>query len=395
MITIAQCLIDDYIHSSKLKNFCSCHNMSVSENKPELLRQIVNYAGDDENDKNYQETYYWFLDTIKSGSKEFCLKRVYFPEYSIENFEQTIEKKYDKCPRKNIFTFKSSESFQLVDYKIENNERGFASKISFLFSQMLLEGDKEFEKGHRIIYPVYIDMYIDENFVVGRYKPKTTIYKCSENDIIYKENRFKPFEETTELIQQLEKLLRTESMDINPGQRFGKMMYKMYQKYSFTPTDIQAQIDLMKGRRDDFVDNVFDTLKLNMINKTKAKIDLDIFLEKFVSINGDREKIFKEDRDAYLIKISSDDILQMTRIDTASTGNRPLQCSETFFDGKKSILNTKECKNLHLCYNRRRGYLGSFTAQFSVNKSWGVIKMYYVPEEDDIQNVLQTVFENY
>lgn len=78
-----------------------------------------------------------------------------------------------------------------------------------------------------------------------------------------------------------------------------------------------------------------------------------------------------------------------------ATGNRPLQCSETFFDGKKSILNTKECKNLHLCYNRKRGYLGCFTVQFSVTKGWGVIKTYYVPEEDDIQNVLQTVFENY
>ena len=56
-------------------------------------------------------------------------------------------------------------------------------------------------------------------------------------------------------------------------------------------------------------------------------MDLDIFLEKFISINGDREKVFKEDREAYLIKISSDDIMQMTRIYTASTGNRPLQCS--------------------------------------------------------------------
>lgn len=395
MITIAQCLIDDYIHSSKLKNFCSSHNMPVSENKPELLKRIINYAGDDENAINYKETYNWLLDTIKSGSKEFCLKRIYFPEESIENLEQIIEEKYTQCPRKNILSFKNTESFQLVDYKIENNDQGIASKISFLFSRMVLEGDKEFEKGHRIIYPVYIDMYIEEGFVVGRYKPKTIIYKCSENDTIYKENKFKPFDETTELIQQLEKNLKTEGMDVNPGQRFGKMMYKVYEKYSFTPVDIQSQIDLMKRQRDAFVDNVFETLELNVINKAKAKIDLDIFLEKFVSINGDREKIFTEDRDAYLIKISSDDILQMTRIDTASTGNRPLQCSETFFDGKKSILNTKECKNLNLCYNRKRGYLGSFTVQFSISKSWGVIKMYYVPEEEDIQNVLQTIFENY
>lgn len=48
-----------------------------------------------------------------------------------------------------------------------------------------------------------------------------------------------------------------------------------------------------------------------------------------------------------------------------------------------------------IVYNRRKGYLGSFTVQFSINKGWGVIKTYYFPEEDDIQNVLQTVFENY
>lgn len=58
-------------------------------------------------------------------------------------------------------------------------------------------------------------------------------------------------------------------------------------------------------------------------------------------------------------------------------------------------LNVKECKKLHLCYNRKRGNLDSFTVQLSTLKGWGIIKMYYVPEEEDIQNVLQTVFENY
>lgn len=395
MITIARCLSEDYIHSSKLKNFCSSHGMTVSENKPELLRQIIEFAGEDESSEKYVETYDWLLEAIKEGSKEFCLKRVYVPEESIENLEQIISSKYDSCPRSDILSFKSKETASLVDYQIENDEQGIASKISFVFSTMVLEGDQENERGNRIIYPIYIDLYINEGFFVGRYKPKTTIYKCSENDIVYKENRFKPLDETGKLIESLGKILKTENMDINPSQKFGKMMYKLYQKYSFTPADIQSQIDSLKDIKEDFVNNIFKRLNLNILNKKKAKMDLDIFWEKFISINGDREKVFKEDREAYLIKISSDDIMQMTRIDTASTGNRPLQCSETFFDGKKSILNTKECKNLHLCYNRKRGYLGCFTVQFSVTKGWGVIKTYYVPEEDDIQNVLQTVFENY
>ena len=56
MITIARCLSEDYIHSSKLKNFCSSHGMTVSENKPELLRQIIEFAGEDESSEKYVET---------------------------------------------------------------------------------------------------------------------------------------------------------------------------------------------------------------------------------------------------------------------------------------------------------------------------------------------------
>lgn len=394
-LEIADCFIKDYVHLLELKNFCLEHGMRVSENKADLLKQVIEYAGEDETSSCYKETYSWFLNVIKAGSKEFCIKRIYVPEESVECLEKIIEEKYSPYHKKDILSFKSSEKFLLVNYRIEKNKYGVASKVSFVFSRLVLEGDKESERGHRIVYPVYIDLYLEKGFIVGRYKPKTIIYTCSENDIIYKENRVKCLDETIGLIQKLEKYLRAESMDINPEQRFGAMMYKMYQKYSFTPTDIQTQVDLMKEQRDMFVNSVFNTLGLNTINKTKAKMDLDIFLEKFVSINGDREKIFKEDREAYLIKISSDDFLQMTRIDTTSTGNRPLQCSETFFDSKKSILNTKECKNLNLCYNRKRGYLGFFTVQFSISKGWGIVKMYYVPEEEDIENVLQTIFENY
>ena len=128
-------------------------------------------------------------------------------------------------------------------------------------------------------------------------------------------------------------------------------MYKLYNKYAFIPSDIVNKINSMKGNRDHFIDVIFEELGLKIENKEKARQDLDIFLEKFISINGNMEKVFKEDRDAYLIKIASDDILQMTRIDTTSIGRKPLQCSDAFFDGKKSILNVKECKKLHLCYN--------------------------------------------
>ena len=47
MITIANCLVDDYIHSLKLKNFCLDHGMNVSENKADLLKKVIEFAGED------------------------------------------------------------------------------------------------------------------------------------------------------------------------------------------------------------------------------------------------------------------------------------------------------------------------------------------------------------
>lgn len=395
MIRIAKCLSDEYIHSFRLKNFCLEHKMPVSEVKADLLKQILVYAGDDETTIAYKETYNWILDTIKSGSKEFCLKRVYIPDDTLNNAIEIINSRYEQCTQQDILSYTNKERFDLVNYKINHTEQGNISKISFLFSGIILEGSEEFERGDRIVYPIYIDIYVEQGFVVARYKPKTTIYSCSESDIIYKENRFKPLDKAIGLIDDLMRIFKMQNMDISPAQKWGQMMYRLYLKYSFTPVDIQDKVNSMEIMRNGFINRMFEELELKETNKVKAKEDLNIFLEKFISINGNMEKIFKEDREAYLIKIASDDVLQMTRIDTASIGQRPLQCSDTFFDGKKSILNTKECKVLHLCYNRNRCYLGPFTVQLTSSKGLGIVKMYYDPEEVDIQNVLQRIFENY
>lgn len=118
-------------------------------------------------------------------------------------------------------------------------------------------------------------------------------------------------------------------------------------------------------------------------------------MEKYISIESNMENEFKADRDAYIIKIAADDALQMTKIDAASAITKPLQCTDIFYDSKKSIMNTKECRKLNLCYNRKRGYLGPFLVQHDARDGFGMLKVKYFAEEVDIQNVLQTVFRNY
>ena len=243
MIKVAKCLSDDYIHSYRLKNFCYEHKMPVSEIKSDLLSQVVAYAGDDESTKTYKETYEWLLDTIKSGSKEFCIKKIYIPEEILNNVDIIMQNRYEQCPQQNVLSYKNTERFELVNYKIDYAQQEKISVISLLFSGILLEGNVEFEKGDRIIYPIYIDIYVDQGFIVARYKPKTTLYVCCEDDIIHKENRFKPLDKSMDLINSLMKTFKMQNADINPVSKWGQMMYKLYLKYSFTPADIQEKIN--------------------------------------------------------------------------------------------------------------------------------------------------------
>ena len=199
-----------------------------------------------------------------------------------------------------------------------------------------------------------------------------------------------------EIIEFLE--LRTEENSKKVQVHNEKMLYRIFDKYSFTPEKVERDIEVVKDASDKYCKEIFEKLGLSIINIQKAKMDLKIFVEKYVSINGDNENIFKEDRDAYLVKMTSDDVQDMTKIDTASSWSQPLQCTEAFFDSKKSIVHNKKCKKISLCFKRKnKKYFGNnpFIVQFNTIKNYGTFKITHYAEEVEIQNVLQTIFENY
>lgn len=335
MIEIPYSIKKDYLSTSVLKNFCTDHKMKVSENKAELISEIIEYAGEEETTYNYKETFEWLLSSIRAGSKEFCYKKIYFTEDV--DYESKILEKYSKSSKTNIMQYSNTTDFGLVDYQIIRNSEDRIIKVSLLFSKLVLEGPDIGESGEKSIYPVYIDLYIDEGFIVSREKAKSTIYEYCESEILVKENKIDTIEiavtllneiiDLFELIQDSEKIVRS---------NIRKMLYNLYMKYSFVPTDVVNKIHSMEKLSKDYLINVFDTLDLNYANMPDAYKDLEIFLEKYISINGDIEHIFKEDREAYLVKISSDNVEDTTRFDSASALTVPLQCKPLFYDGKKN-----------------------------------------------------------
>lgn len=398
MINIPDTFSTEYIQLAPLKNLCDKLDLRTSESKPDLIANLLEYAGSDENTANYNEVKNWILNSIYEGSKEICYKKIYInnlSSFKIDYIIKVINEMYPDCPKSDLLNYRNSTELKLVNYNIYTDENNEITRIIFSFSKLVLEGVVG-EDGDDSIYPIFIEIYVPEGFIVSRGKAKSTIYNNSGEKKIKNENKISTIALATGIMQKITNIFGFEEDSVNVAKnRNGRMLYSLYSKYSFVPDEIINQLNSVDAESTDFVNDVFTKLNLNIVNLESAIGDIKIFLEKYISINGKTEHIFKEDRDAYLVKITSDDIQDSTKIDTTSAITKPLQCTDVFFDSKKAIIKNKQCKKLHLCYNRRRKYLGPYIVQFSFKSIYGILKTYYYPEECDIQYVLQTVFESY
>ena len=247
-----------------------------------------------------------------------------------------------------------------------------------------------------------MDVYLKEGFIVSRAKAKSTLYPYNaENPILDSEKRVNTMLKAVAAIDQIVKMLEfsTELDNKKVANENSKMLYKLYNQYSFTPVDVNDKIDSQNILITSFVNQLFKNLSLDIRNKEKALVDAKILVEKFISINGDNEAVFKEDRDAYLIKVSSDDETELTSINTKSEKTIPLQCTEAFFDSKKSVIKSEQCKKLNMVFKRQdetyfTGLNKQLEVQFGTKKNFGYVKMMQYAEEADIQNVLQAIFSN-
>lgn len=397
---------DDYLQIPILKHFCYNHQLRTNENKADLIHAISAYAN--QSKQQFKETLIWLDNVLKEGNKELYYKKIVDFDLDLlesSKIEKLINKIFPNNPHQHLVLYTNTESCELVNYscqKDEDNEK--ISKISLTFSQKLLEGYEEGERGREVVYPVFIDIYLKEKFIIGRGKYKTILYGYNEEDekkgdIIVKKNQFK----TREFIMNLMNLIidkfkiicKTDNSIIK--NEIAKMHYKLYDKYTFTPEKVKKQIIQMSEFNVGYVKNFFSELNLSVLNIPDAIRDIEIFTEKYISINGDNEEIFKN-RGAYLTKVASKDIQEMATIDAKTDNYKPLQCTDIFFDSKKAIMKMKECKKINLCFKRKvKKYYEEafFEVQFMYEKGYGIIKFRKYIEESDISDVIQTVFENY
>lgn len=393
---------DDYLQNPIMRRFFKAHNIGFVNNRADYIKTIEDYAS--ENSENELETRDWLLKIAKEGSKEICYKKI----WNIEEWhkdsalvEAKIKENYPNCPMKNLLTYSNTGKKTMIEYKIIENSLGEVSKIEFVFSQLFLCGESG-RVGETTVWPVFVEVYLDKGFVISRGKAKSTLYYYDqENPMLYSNYRINTMEYAVDMINEIVSMFGfvTEANYKCWKNKNSQMLYRIYEKYSFTPADVEKKVESQNDIANAFIKTIFDNLKLDVRNKPKALLDTKILIEKFISINGDNEEIFKRDRPAYLIKVSADDEIDLTKIDTTSYKEVPLQCTEAFFDGKKSVVKSKKCNRLNLIFGRQNeeyfGKKNPLVVQLGTNKNYGYVKTMQYAEEVDIQNVLRAIFENY
>ena len=393
---------DDYLQNPIMRRFLKTHKIDFVENRADYIKAILTFASESKEHK--EETKSWLLKVVKEGSKEICYRKI----HGIEEWhrdpaivKEKIKEVYPECPMKNVLSYRNTGERTMIEYNIITGEDGEVVKLEFTFSQLMLYGEVG-KEGDVTIFPVFIEVYLDKGFAVSRGKAKSTLYEYDEkNHMLYSEYKVDTMDYAVSaldsIISMFEFKIETNSKRIKNEN--SQMLYKIYDKYSFTPSDVVEKVESQEDVTTRFVNQIFSNLKLDTRNKEKAFLDAKIFVEKFISINGNNEEIFKNDRPAYLIKVTADDEIELTKIDTTSDKTVPLQCTEAFFDSKKSVIKSRKCKKLHLIFKRiDETYFqksNPLVVQFGTNKNYGYVKTMQYAEEADIQNVLQAIFDNY
>lgn len=393
---------DDYLQNPIMRRFLKKYKLEFVDNRIDYIKAIEEFGN--QSKENEQVVREWLLKVVKEGSKELCYRKIKkIGEWHKDPVlvKSKIKEIYPDCPMKNILDYKNNGKLKMIEYHISTNDKGEVIKIEYTFSKLFLYGESG-SLGDVTIFPVFVEVYLEEGFIVSRGKAKSTLYQYNEtNNFLSADSRIDTMTYAVSIMDEIVQDFgfETESNPKIVKNEVSQMLYKLYEKYSFTPENVVAKVKSQNSLINSFVNQIFTNLGLDVRNKPKAILDAEIFAEKFISINGNNEELFKEDRPAYLIKITADDEIELTKIDTMSDKKVPLQCTEAFFDSKKSVVKSKKCKRLNLIFKRENEKYFSknnpLVVQLGTHKNNGYVKTMQYAEEADIQNVLQAIFENY
>ncbi|BDR72240.1 hypothetical protein K144316041_09480 [Clostridium tetani] len=391
---------DDYIVINTMKKFCNDNELGSIYLKEDGFSKIEEfYAKNDDNKKLVDE---WLEKVLKEGQKYIYLRKISYEDNILKSelyWKDVIKKEFDKKNMEDTNKYRFSNDLEIN--KITYTKDEYVEKVNISMGLMVSEPIiKPQFKTRKIIYPIFVELDIKNDLLHIRIKSKSNIYKIKESNEDNQNNLGDKINNDS-FINEVQKYLsekfqfKLETIDKNQN-TFYKAYYKVFDELTFTPEHIQKKIDSKKENVKKLRDYIFQDLNLDIRYKEDAQKDLEIWLEKFISLSEKDKSIFTNDRQGYPIKLIATD-KEDTKIEEVSGDKSPLQSKGSFFDHKKIIKNEKSCDGMTLAYKRENTkYYGKapFTVLFFYRKGNGVLRFQDYVEEEDINNVLSRIIKS-
>lgn len=391
----------DYVTIPVLKKFCMENKIKVAQNRVDLLNSIEEFAN--ENFAQEKKVNYWLEEILKMGMKTCLITKLSLNETpKVDLIQDAIQKKFPACNQETICKSKSSKEIDLINYKLVSDTENKIEKGSFVFLIRLLKVKSTYsERGNQIIYPIFIDVDLQNGFIISRAKASSGLFKIGEDDALIDAKKATNAERLMRACEDIViKFMSLEYEDEKVSKEtFKKAIFNILNGFTQTPRLIQEKIDATAKDCENFISCIFEKTGIFPYKEIKqeALFDLKIFVEKYASVTYEDRSIFMKDRCAYPVKFSAHDN-EFTKIQENTREGDPLQSKKAFFDSKKVVYTHKKCDKISLCYQRSsKKYYSEkeFTVSIYVDKNSCAVKFMSFVEEDDIQDVLSRVIQQF
>lgn len=388
---------EDYITLPVIKKFISeNHICNLTQSREILLTAIEKYADICKN--NEQQVLNWLDDILQEGIKESYLY-IKEMEQSIKIIMNSIE-----SAQRHLNTYVSNDlnghicgnsydkDFKLIKATAYDYEYGI--KLIFLFCKKMINYDKITNVSKIIDYPVIAEYYADSNWLLIKAKPKSNLYEYMDNFNLDNGKSTNLEKQIKEIEDKLSVILGFISSDRRLVENTLKTkIFELLNRFSDTPEPIR----IILNENEEMVRKISTAIQTASgapdRQLTNVQEDIRNILEKYISINWKNKKDFKNDREAFPVKlIATDD--EESKVEQESKSREALQTKEIFFDNKKRLYTNKKCDGAEFEWTRKnKGYFESeyFNVSFVIKKGKCIIKFREYTEMEDIRNVLFTI----
>lgn len=392
---------ESYITMPALKRFAKERkqdDLKTTVDRETLIQSIQDYAN--QSLDNLESVQNWLDGVLKEGIKDTQIKYLQLELFDVERIKNDSELKKILDPlllnisNQHFCGNKYEKKLRIVKYDLHSDDHG--KIITFYMGKLIHTFDKKSViKG--MIYPVCIDVYVDNGIIIARGKSKSNMYEYMEGGfVLEKASTTNSEKELREAISRVTNIMniatktKGEVCDI-----FRRKLYSILERYTRTPSQIRDLIDARKVEIESLTSSVMGEIcNLNHKYLNDVESDIQNMIEKYFSISYNDKSIFTVDREAYPLKIIATDD-EDSKVEQTAALEEPLQSKAVFFDNKKMMQKSKSCDGVWFRYLRIDSTYSSkyFNVRVVAKNDYCMVKFTEYTMEEDIAHVLFSLID--